>query len=358
VHALSRRREDPACISALVPGHPYARAQQSSSCPENVVGHGQSYDSLVHRVVALALPSVVAFDLSIAAQIFGHRDERERYAFSVCAERPGMVASTTGFGVAASGGLEVLEAAETVIVPGFLPVDSPSEPVLAALRAVVDRGARVASVCVGAFALGAAGLLDGRAATTHWQEAEAFRARFPAVRLNPDVLYVDEGQILTSAGITAGVDLCLHMYRQDYGAAAAAEVARRMVVAVHRPGGQAQFARPPVPQFEPWLARTCDWAVSQMDRALTVNHLARHAAMAPRTFARHFRAATNMTPMRWLSAQRVLEAERLLEATDLTVAEIARRCGLATPMSLRAHMARHSGTTPSAYRVAFRATRS
>jgi transcriptional regulator GlxA family with amidase domain len=308
----------------------------------------------MHRVVALALPSVVAFDLSIAAQIFGHRDEAARYRFTVCAPRAGTVPSTTGFEVGAGAGLAALAEADTVVVPGYLPYDRPAEPVLAALRAAAERGARVASVCVGAFALGWAGLLDGRTATTHWQEADAFRARFPAVRLNPDVLYVDEGQVLTSAGITAGVDLCLHMYRADHGSAAAADVARRMVVALHRPGGQAQFSQRPLPEGPGGLAGTCDWAVGQMQRALTVHHLARHAGMAPRTFTRHFRATLNMSPMQWLTTQRVLEAQRLLEATDLTVDEIARRCGLATAVSLRAHLARHAGTTPSAYRARFR----
>ena len=195
----------------------------------------------MHRVVALALPDVVAFDLSIPAQIFGHRDERDRYSFAVCAQEPGPVATSTGFAVHTDDGLEALLSDDTIIVPGFLPLADPPPVVLDALTGAADRGVRMASVCVGAFALAAAGLLDGRAATTHWQHADEFRSRFPHVRLNPDVLYVDEGQILTSAGITAGVDLCLHMYRADQGTAAAAEVARRMVVAIHRPGGQARF---------------------------------------------------------------------------------------------------------------------
>lgn len=297
----------------------------------------------MHLVVALALPSVVAFDLSVVAQIFGHEDEREHYRFVVCAERAGRVCSTTGFGIDSPAGLDMLAQADTVVVPGFGPLADPSDAVLDALRAAAARGTRIASVCVGAFALAAAGLLDGRCATTHWEHAEEFRARFPAVRLNPDVLYVDEGQVLTSAGITAGIDLCLHLYRLDRGAAAAAEVARRMVVAFHRPGGQAQFSRRPLPEPGAGLVRTCDWAVAEMHRPLSVHHLARHAAMAPRTFARVFRAETNMTPMRWLNLQRVLEAQRLLEATDLAIDEIARRCGLGTAVSLRAQLARHAG---------------
>jgi transcriptional regulator GlxA family with amidase domain len=308
----------------------------------------------VHRVVALALPKVVAFDLSMAAQVFGHEDERLTYRFTVCAQHAGPVASTTGFALEATADLAALEHADTVIVPGYAPRDAPPEPVLAALRDAASRGTRIASVCVGAFALAAAGLLDGRAATTHWQHAEEFRARFPTVRLDPDVLYVDNGSILTSAGITAGIDLCLHLYQRDHGAAAASAVARRMVVAAHRPGGQAQFSRRPPPRADDRVVRTCDWAIAEMHRPLTVAQLARHAGMAARTFTRLFREEINMTPMQWLGIQRVLEARRLLEATDLTVDDIAHRCGLGSAVTLRTHLARELGTTPSAYRRAWR----
>jgi transcriptional regulator GlxA family with amidase domain len=308
----------------------------------------------MHHVVVLALPDVVAFDLSVPAQVFGHRTEQGRYALTVCAERPATVPSTTGFAVQASAGLAALQTADTVIVPGFYPLDDPPPTVLRALRRAAARGARVASVCTGAFALAAAGLLDGRAATTHWQEAGEFATRFPAVRLRPDALYVDEGQILTSAGVAAGIDLCLHLYRNDHGAQAAAEVARRMVAAVHRPGGQAQFVQRPMPKSGVGLAGTCAWAVSEIHRPLTVVELARHAGFAPRTFARHFLAETGMTPRRWLTAQRLIEARRLLEATGLTVDEVARRCGLGTAANLRLNLARDAATTPSAYRSAFR----
>jgi transcriptional regulator GlxA family with amidase domain len=179
-----------------------------------------------HRVVALALPEVVAFDLSIAAQVFGHRDERDRYTFTVCAEHPGPVPTTTGFPLTAPAGLDALASADTIIIPGYYPLAEPAPAALAALRAAAARGTRIATICIGAFALAATGLLDGRTATTHWQEADHFRARFPAVRLNPDVLYVDEGQFLTSAGLSAGIDLCLYLVSRDYGAATAATVAR------------------------------------------------------------------------------------------------------------------------------------
>lgn len=310
----------------------------------------------MHHVVALALPDVVAFDLSIPAQVFGHRDERGRYAFSVCAPERGLVPSTTGFAIQATAGLRALERADTVIVPGFMPTTNPSDEVLRALRRSRDRGARVASVCIGAFALAAAGLLDGRAATTHWRHADELARRFPAVRVRPEVLYVDEGQILTSAGIAAGIDLCLHIVRTDHGAAAAAEVSRRMVAAVHRPGGQAQFMQRPLPQSGPVLAATCAWAIQEMARPLTVAELAAHAGCSPRSFARHFLAETGMTPVRWLIAQRLLEARRLLEATDLPVEEVAQRCGLGSAPNLRLHLAREASTTPTAYRNAFRGT--
>lgn len=310
---------------------------------------GRAASARPHRVVAVALPDVVAFDLSIAAQVFGHRDERARYAFTVCAERPGAVMSTTGFTLNAPAGLEALGEADTVIVPGYYPLGDPSPAVLAALRAAAEGGRRIASICIGAFALAATGLLDGRAATTHWQEAEHFRARFPRVRLNPEVLYIDEGQLLTSAGLSAGIDLCLYMVGLDYGAGAAAEVARRMVVAMHRPGGQAQYARRPLPADD-GLGPTLVWAVSEMHRPLTVAHLARHAGLAPRTFARQFRDQFRMTPMRWLAGQRLLEARRLLEVTGLTVDDVAERCGFGSAATLRVHLARQSGTTPTAYR--------
>jgi transcriptional regulator GlxA family with amidase domain len=303
----------------------------------------------VHRVVALALPSVVAFDLSIAAQIFGHRDEASRYDFVVCAPVPGPVPSSTGFAISTTHGLEALLEADTVMVPGFHPLEAPGRESLEALRAAADRGVRIASVCVGAFALAEAGLLDGRAATTHWEYAGQFRERFPSVRLNPDVLFVDEGQVLTSAGISAGIDLCLHMVRLDHGQDIAAGVARRMVVATQRTGGQAQYAMRPLPP-DGGLGATREWAVMQMQRPLTVRHLARHAGMPVRSFARQFRAEVDASPMRWLTSQRVLEAQRLLEATGRSVDEIAEHCGFGSAATLRVHFVRDVGATPSTYR--------
>ena len=304
----------------------------------------------MHRIVALALPDVVAFDLSVPAQIFGHRDERDRYEFTVCSLRPGPVPTTTGFTIAATAGLKALTSADTVIVPGFFPLDDPPEPALTALRRA---SGRIVSVCTGAFALAAAGRLDGRTATTHWRDAAELAERFPKIDVRPDVLYVDEGTVLTSAGVAASIDLCLHLFRTDHGADQAARVARRMVVAPHRSGGQAQFVDRPIPEGN-GLADTCAWVVGRLAEPTTVDDMARHAGYAPRTFARHFRAETGMTPLRWLTAQRLLEARRLLEATGLGIDEIAHRCGLGTAANLRLHLARESATTPSAYRTAFR----
>ncbi|WP_018334331.1 GlxA family transcriptional regulator [Actinomycetospora chiangmaiensis] len=306
-----------------------------------------------HRVVALALPSVVAFDLSIAAQVFGHRDERSRYDFTVCSVAAGAVPSSTGFAIDVPHGLDALARADTVVVPGFHPLDAPDPAGLDALREAARRGTRIASVCVGAFALARAGLLDGRTATTHWQYADEFRASFPAVRLNPDVLFVDEGQVLTSAGISAGIDLCLHLVRRDHGQAVAGDVARRMVVASQRTGGQVQYAQRPLPA-DGGLGATREWAIAQMQRPLTVDHLARHAGMPVRSFTRRFQDETGSSPMRWLTGQRVLEAQRLLEATRLGVDEIAEHCGFGSATTLRLHFARRLGSTPTAYRHARR----
>lgn len=306
-----------------------------------------------HRVVALAIPSVVAFDLSVPAQIFGHRDQRDRYSFTVCTLHPGRVPTSSGFTINVERGLDALEEADTVVVPGFSPLDHLDGATADALRRSVDRGARVASVCVGAFALAMAGLLDGRLATTHWEWADEFRRRFTAVHLDPDVLYVDAGQVLTSAGITAGIDLCLYLVGQDYGEQVAAAVASRMVVATHRTGGQLQHARRPVP-VEGGLGPTRDWALSQLDRPLGVANLARHAGMSIRSFTRHFRAEIGLSPMAWLTAERVREAQRLLEATALSVEDVAARSGFGTATTLRVQLARAVGTTPTAYRHAHR----
>lgn len=307
-----------------------------------------------HHVVVLALPEVVAFDLSIPAQVFGHIDERAHYRFTVCAADPGLVPTTTGFDIHVDAGLEVIGDADTVIVPGFRPLDV-AEPVRAALRAAAGRGARMVSICTGAFALAAAGLLDGRRATTHWRDVEELRRRHPDVHLDPDVLYVDEGTLLTSAGVAAGLDLCLHIVRADRGASEATRIARRMVVAPHRSGGQAQYLERPLPRpGGPAISAVAEWALRRLDRPLTVHDLARRAGFAPRTLARRWVAETGCTPLRWLTEQRLLEVRRLLETTDLPVSAIAHRTGIGTAAHLRTLFTRETTTTPSAYRAAHR----
>lgn len=306
----------------------------------------------MHRVVALALPDVVAFDLSIAAQVFGHRDE-DLYAFAVCAPEPGPVPTTTGFALLVADGLAALGRADTVLVPGFESETLP-EPALEALRAADARGARMVSICTGAFALAAAGVLDGLRATTHWRAAPLLARRFPAVRVEADVLYVDEGRVLTSAGVAAGIDLCLHLVRRDHGARAANAIARRIVVAPQRAGGQAQFVERPVPDVGGSnLEPTRVWALEHLAEPLTVGDLARRAGYSERSFARRFRAETGTTPLQWLITQRVLEARALLEAGDLPVEAIARRCGFGSAASLRQHFRRVTRTTPTAYRAAW-----
>lgn len=310
---------------------------------------------MTNRVVALALPSVVAFDLSIVAQVFGHRDEAARYTFTLCGPRAGPLASTTGFDFLVPAGLDALARADTLIVPGFYPLDDPDPAVLAALRAAHRAGARVASICTGAFALAAAGLLDDRPATTHWRNAAALAQRFPRVRVNDDVLYVDDGDILTSAGVAAGVDLCLHLVRVDLGACEASRIARRLVVAPHRAGGQAQFIERPVPtETGGGLSDTRAWALAHLTEPMTVAALARHAGWSLRSFARHFRDETGMTPQRWLVTQRVEEARRLLEGSDLSIEAVAQHTGFGTAATLRMHFSRLTSTTPTAYRAAFR----
>lgn len=310
----------------------------------------------VHRVAVLALADVVAFDLAIPAQVFGHRDERGRYDVLVCSTTEALVPTTTGFSITADGSLADVEAADTVVVPGYWPPIDPGPQVVHALQAAATRGARVASVCVGAFALAAAGLLDERAATTHWQHAPELAARYPRVRLDPEVLFVDEGPVLTSAGVAAGIDLCLHMYATDHGVEAAAAVSQRMVAALHRPGGQAQFIRRPLPPHgaDDTIAQSCAWLVGRLHQPISVEDMARHALMSTRTFARRFTGETGLAPLRWMTAQRVVEARRLLEATDLPIEEVALRSGLGSADNLRVHLARDASATPTGYRAAYR----
>jgi AraC family transcriptional activator FtrA len=308
-------------------------------------------------VVALCLDGLVAFDLTAPAQAFqlaAKPSGEPLYEFSTAAPAGAPVRTTSGFSVVPERGLGALRRADTVVVPGYAGLfDQPSAEALDALRAAARRGARLLSVCTGAFGLAHAGILDGRRATTHWAWAGELARRFPAVEVEPDALFVDEGDVLTSAGLSAGIDLSLHVIRRDFGAEAGERVARHMVAAPHREGGQAQFFKPELPPAAGSLEPTRRWALESLAEPLDVAAMARHAGVSPRTFARRFRAETGTTPLQWLLSQRVLEARRLLEATDLPIDEVAWRVGFGTAASLRDHFRRATATTPTAYRRSF-----
>ena len=303
-----------------------------------------------HRIAVLALEEVVAFDLATPFQLLG-RD----YELTLCATEPGPVQTTSGFPLVASHGLAALAEAGTIVVPGFDPQEwPPPQQALDALCTAHKRGARLASICTGAFALAAAGLLDGRRATTHWRYAAQLAELCPQAHIDPDVLYVDDGDLLTSAGVAAGIDLCLHLLRRDHGVGAANKAARQTVVAPHRAGGQAQFIQRAVPPTDDGsLEATRAYALQRLDEPLTVTQLARHACTSERTFNRRFRAETGTTPLRWLHAQRVDHARRLLEASELPVETVAQRCGFGSAAILRQHFRRATSTTPTAYRRTF-----
>jgi len=313
----------------------------------------------MHRVVGLVLETVVPFDLAVPCQVFGwgRPDLGEiRYDFSLCGERPGLVQSAQGFGIEVSSGISALRRADTIVVPGTSDLSiRPSGAVCAALRREYERGARVISICPGAFVLAEAGLLDGRRATTHWQDAPLLAERYPAITVDPAVLFVDEGRVLTSAGIAAGIDLCLHVVLADHGAAVANAIARRLVVPQYRAGGQAQYIETPVPEPQgSTLESTRDYMRRNIAQSLSIRALARHARMSERNFARRFVEETGISPTQWLLRQRVLMARELLERTDLSVKQIAAKTGTWSPASMREHFTRQVGTSPSMYRLAFR----
>ncbi|MEU9020025.1 helix-turn-helix domain-containing protein [Actinomadura sp. NPDC048394] len=314
----------------------------------------------MHRVVALVRPPQSTFELGCAAQVFGieRAGLPTRYDFGVCTEHPGPVSTLAGFDMLVTTGLQALDEAKTVIVPGWLPTTEPPSPaVVEALRRAHSRGARIVSICSGAFALAHAGLLDGRRATTHWAQADEFAARFPHVQLDPDVLYVDHGDVATSAGAGAGFDLCLHLVRNDQGARYAAHVARTMVMPPHREGGQLQYSSPPHPaHIDDTLAPLLDWVTARLDEPVTIETMAAHAGVSPRTLTRRFTDQLGTSPGQWLLAQRIAAAQDLLESTDLPLNAIARRVGLSSATNLRRRFLNALATTPGAYRRAFRTT--
>ncbi|MFF7440680.1 helix-turn-helix domain-containing protein [Streptomyces sp. NPDC008122] len=308
-----------------------------------------------HRVVVLAMDGVYPFELGIPSRVFGAVDDR--YEVLTCSVDGRPVRTNSDFSVTVEHGPEALRTADTVILPPFdLSLLSHELPAgVAEALASVPAGARTVSICTGAFVLAAAGLLDGRPATTHWALAAVFRQWFPRVALDPDVLFVDDGDVLTSAGAASGVDVCLHLVRKDHGAAVANHVARACVVPPWRDGGQAQYIEQPVPETTANdTSATRQWALENLHEPLALGELAAHARMSLRTFARRFNEEVGMSPGRWLIQQRVARARQLLESTDLAVDDIAGQVGFATGTSLRQHLHAAIGVSPLAYRRTFR----
>ncbi len=310
-------------------------------------------------VVALAYDGLCTFEFGCTYEIFGlPRPELDRpwYRFAVCAAEPGPLRAAGALAVQAPCDPDLIEQADTVIVPGWRSPDAPApRALLEALARVPERGGRLVSICSGVFVLAAAGVLDGRRATTHWRYTGTLARRYPRIQVDPDVLYVDEGQVLTSAGSAAGLDLCLHVVRRDHGAAVANNVARRLVLAPHREGDQRQFVETPVASRaeREKLAVLLNWLPAHIDETLTVGDLARRSGMSLRTFQRRIRECTGTAPGDWLIRQRVAHARHLAETTSLTVEQIATRSGFRAVETLRHHFRRLVGTTPTDYRRTF-----
>jgi transcriptional regulator GlxA family with amidase domain len=311
-------------------------------------------------VAVIAFDRISPFHLSVPCVVFGE-DRADggvpAFDFRVCAAESGTLSTTAGFSIAATHGLEALADAGTIIVPSWRdPDEPPPAALLDALRAAHARGAQLVGLCLGAFVLAAAGLLDGRPATTHWAWADDFARRYPRVKLDANVLYIDDGDVLTSAGTAAGLDCCLHVLRKQCGAQAASYVARRLVVPPHRQGGQAQYIQQPVPEnaHGDRLSGLLDWVCRNLDAPHTLDSLAQRALMSRRTFTRRFREATGTTVGAWLLAQRLARAQQLLETSDQSVDAIAGGAGFGSTASLRQHFAEAFSTSPSAYRREFR----
>ncbi|QGN46455.1 GlxA family transcriptional regulator [Micromonospora sp. WMMD558] len=314
---------------------------------------------MLRSVAVIALDNVVPFELGVLAEVFGTdrtADGFPGYRFSVCTVDGRPVRTSSGFHLTPHGDLTAVDEADLVAVPAHTHGTPVPPAALAALRRAAGRGAYVLSVCSGAFVLGEAGLLDGRECTTHWKYADDLQRRHPDAKVQCNSLYVQDGRVLTSAGTAAGIDACLHLVRQEHGSATATRLARRMVVPPHRDGGQSQYVEAPIPKAPeaPTLEPVLEWLMGHLDRPLTVDDLAARADMAPRTFARRFRAETGTTPHDWLTNQRVLLARRLLEETRLTVEEVADHAGFSDAAALRHHFTRRVGATPQAYRTTFR----
>ncbi|MEV4755764.1 helix-turn-helix domain-containing protein [Micromonospora sp. NPDC049559] len=315
---------------------------------------------MLRKVAVIALDRVAPFELGVLCEVFGTdrtADGFPEYRFDVCTADGRPVRTTSGFLLTPHGDLGAIDEADLVAVPAHsCPEVVAPEPVLDALRRADARGAYVFSVCSGAFLLGQAGLLDGRECTTHWRHVDALAQQYPLARVRCSSLYVQDGNLLTSAGTAAGIDACLHLVRQAHGSALATKLARRMVVPPQRDGGQAQYIEAPIPRTPdaPTLEPVLRWLIEHLDEAVTVDDLAARAHMAPRTFARRFRAETGATPHDWITNQRVLLARRLLEETELGIEAVAARAGFGEAATMRHHFARRLGATPQAYRATFR----
>ncbi|MFI1014067.1 GlxA family transcriptional regulator [Streptomyces sp. NPDC020965] len=315
---------------------------------------------MLTNVAAVLLDGIHPFELGVISEVFGldrSADGMPVYDFAAVSAAGPTLTTHAGFTIGGLQGLDRLAAADLIAVPtgSAYPTRAYPDELLVALRGAVDRGARVLSVCTGAFLLGAAGLLDGRRCTTHWRHTQELAQRHPRAIVDPDVLYVDEGSVITSAGTAAAIDACIHVLRQEHGPEVANHIARRMVVPPHRDGGQAQYIERPLPRTRcDTVGEVLGWMERHLDREMTVDQLAAKAHMSPRTFARRFQQETGTTPYRWLLRQRVLLAQELLESTDETVDAIASRSGFGTAAALRHHFIRTLGTTPNTYRRTFR----
>src|SRR3954449_10991592 len=315
-----------------------------------------------HTVAAVVFPNMAPFELSVPCEVFGlDRSELVEpwYDFFVAATCDEPVETGVGFSISTPYRIDDLARADTIIIPADYKHGDPPEELLDALRTAHRRGARLLSFCTGAFVLAAAGLLDGRPATTHWMYAPTLAKRYPSVHVDPRELFVDDGDVLTSAGTAAGIDLCLHIVRTDHGNEAAGALARRLVVPPRRTGGQERYLDRSLPEeigSDP-LAEVVAWALEHLHEQFDVETLAARAYMSRRTFDRRFRSLTGSAPLQWLITQRVLQAQRLLETSDYSVDEVAGRCGFRSPVALRGHFRRQLGSSPAAYRAAYRARR-
>lgn len=307
-----------------------------------------------HQVVVLVLDGALPLDVGIASEVF-HPESGFPYEVSTCGVAAGTVPAHGSFGYAVPRGLDALDDADTIVVPGYAPAGrSIPVEVPEALRDAASRGVRIASICYGAFALAEAGLLDGLRATTHWDAAEKLAKRHPQITVEPNVLFVDEGSILTSAGAAAGLDLCLHIVRRDLGVSAANDIARGLVTAPYRTGGQAQYLpKTSSAAHGESLAATREWVLTQLDQPLTIAELAAHAQMSPRTFLRRFADETGSTPLQWILRARIDTARELLEGTRLSVDRVAEQVGLGTGSNLRLHFRRLLDVSPTEYRATF-----